>query len=319
MELSDEALAAVTSLLSGERLAQFLDLSGSLRPAVALHQQTLRVAGSLMSVIAVVEIALRNTISSYLAAHFGTADWPRHPPRPFVWRDQEKARIGAAIASAQRAAYAKLDTAAKHAIDDRLFRHGVPAGLGHDKHAKIRQHTLSVPNSQVIAQLSLCFWKRLFSAEYDTSLWRPVLKRIFPDKTLRRADVAKQLEHVYQARNRIAHHEPVYGRRLRDTLEAIDFIATRLEQREPSRTTPLVQLIGSEWRALSAQADDLRASIEACAFALSPGAFGYAVRDVDAPSAGEVPNCAVTVERDLFWRLSRSRGGLDCPVPACAV
>src|SRR6201996_5336053 len=247
MRLSDEALASVTALLSGDRLAQFLELSGSLRPAVELHQQTLRVGGSLMCVIAVVEIALRNTISDYLTAYFGTGDWPRHPRAPFEWRDPEKTRIGQAIASAQRAAYAKLDTAAKHAIDVRLFRKGVPAYLTREQHAKIRQHSLEVPNSQVIAQLSLSFWKRLFSPEYESSLWRPVLKRIFPDKTLRRADVAVQLEHIYQTRNRIAHHEPVYGHRLRDTLDALDFIVTRLEQREPSRTTPLVQLLGGEW------------------------------------------------------------------------
>jgi hypothetical protein len=291
MELSDEALATVTTLLSGERLARFLALAGSPRSAVALHQQTLRVAGSLMCVIAVVEIALRNTISDYLTAHFGTPDWPRHPRAPFVWRDQEKARIGHAIASAQRAAYVKLDTAHKHAIDARLFRKGVPAGLTHEQHAKIRQQTLAVPNSQVIAQLSLCFWKRLFSTEYEPSLWRPVLKRIFPDKALRRADVATQLEHVYQARNRIAHHEPLYGHRLRDTLQAIDFIATRLEQREPSRSTPLAQLLGGEWQALSAQADELRARLDACAASPPLCAFAQAVR-FDGASSTCVPNLA---------------------------
>jgi hypothetical protein len=273
MELTDEALASVTTLLSDERLARFLALAGSPRAAVALHQQTLRVAGSLMCVIAVVEIALRNTISDYLTAHFGTADWPRQPRAPFVWRDQEKARIGFAIASAQRAAYAKLDTAQKHAIDARLFRKGMPLGLTHEQHAKIRQHALAVPNGQVIAQLSLCFWKRLFSTEYESSLWRPVLKRIFPDKAPRRADVAMQLEHVYQARNRIAHHEPVYGHRLRNTLQALEFIAMRLEQREPSRYTPLAQLLHGEWQALSMQADELRARIEACAAAQAACAF----------------------------------------------
>jgi hypothetical protein len=300
MQLSDEALASVTTLLSGDRLAQFLALSGSLRPAVELHQQTLRVGGSLMCVIAVVEIALRNTISDALTAYFGTGDWPRHPRAPFVWRDPEKTRIGQAIASAQRAAYAKLDTAAKHAIDARVFRNGVPAYLTREQHAKIRQHALSVPNSQVVAQLSLSFWKRLFSPEYESSLWRPVLKRIFPDKALRRADVAVQLEHVYQARNRIAHHEPVYGYRLRDTLAAIDFIVTRLEQREPSLTTPLSQLLGGEWQALSTQADELRACIDACVWAAqSPCAFEQAVCFNDASSARAILHSVAAHSHDL--------------------
>lgn len=88
MELSDEALAAVTLLLSGERLGTFLTLAGSPRPAIALHQQTLQVAGSLMCVTAVVEIALRNTICDLLAAHFGSDDWLRNLPAPFIWREQ---------------------------------------------------------------------------------------------------------------------------------------------------------------------------------------------------------------------------------------
>ena len=229
MELSDEALAAVTLLLSGERLGTFLKLAGSPRPAIALHQQTLQVAGSLMCVTAIVEIALRNTICDQLAAYFGRGDWLRNPPAPFIWREQEKTRIGEAIASAQRAAYAKLNMAQKHAIDDRLFRDGVPTALSHEKHSKIRQRSLLVSNGQVIAQLTLFFWMRLFSTDYEAALWRPVLKRVFPDKQLRRADVAVQLECIYQTRNCIAHHEPVYGHRLRDTLEAIRFVISKRE------------------------------------------------------------------------------------------
>ena len=263
MELSDEALAAVTLLLSGERLGTFLKLAGSPRPAIALHQQTLQVAGSLMCVTAIVEIALRNTICDQLAAYFGRGDWLRNPPAPFIWREQEKTRIGEAIASAQRAAYAKLNTAQKHAIDDRLFRDGVPTPLSHEKHSKIRQRSLPVSNGQVIAQLTLFFWKRLFSTDYEAALWRPVLKRVFPDKQLRRADVAVQLECIYQTRNRIAHHEPVYGHRLRDTLEAIRFVMSRLGQRKASPATPLAQLLADEWLVLSTQADELRRRIEA--------------------------------------------------------
>jgi hypothetical protein len=257
MELSDEALAAVTLLLSGERLGTFLAIAGSPRPAIALHQQTLQVAGSLMSVTAIVEIALRNSVCDHLTGHFGTGDWLRNPPVPFIWREQEKTRIGEAIASAQRAAYTKLDAAQKRAIDERVFRKGVPVELSLQRHSKIRQRSLSVSNGQLIAQLTLFFWKRLFSAEYESALWQPVLKRVFPDKSLRRADVAAQLERIYQTRNRIAHHEPVYGYRLGDTLEAIEFIVTRLGQRTASAATPLAQLLANEWRLLSTQADEL--------------------------------------------------------------
>lgn len=261
MELSDEALTAITQLLSGERLGPYMAIAGAPRAAVALHQQTVQVASSLMSVIAVVEIALRNVVCDHLAAHFANRDWLRNPPTSFVWREQEKARIGEAVASARRAAYAKLDTTRKRAIDDQLFRNGVPAAISHERHAKIRQQSLPISQGQIVAQLTLFFWKRLFSSEYESSLWRPVLKRVFPDKQLRRAVVAGQLECIYQTRNRIAHHEPVYGKRLRDALSAIGFVITRLGQREPSRATPLAQLLADEWQALSTQAEDLRRRI----------------------------------------------------------
>ena len=86
-----------------------------------------------------VSIALRNLICDELAAHFGCDDWLRNPPAPFVWREQEKTRIGESVANAQRAAYEKLGSMEKHAIDDRLFRNGVPVHLSHERRAKIRQ------------------------------------------------------------------------------------------------------------------------------------------------------------------------------------
>lgn len=263
LELPEENLAAITLLLSSERLSTFLSLAGSARSAVALHQQTLQLAGMLMSVTAVVEIALRNTICDHLTKHFGTEDWLRKPPALFAWREQERTRIGEAVASAQRAAYAKLNTAQKHALDLRLFRHGVPAHFNHEQHVKARQRSIAIPNGQVIAQLTLFFWKRLFSTEYEHSLWRPVLKRVFPDKALRRADVAAQLERIYQTRNRIAHHEPVYGYRLRDATAAIAFVVTRLGWPQASELTPLAQLLNNERRLLAEQVGALQMQIDA--------------------------------------------------------
>lgn len=275
MNLSDDALAAVTVLLSTERLRKFLALAGSPRAAVALHQKTLRIAGRLMCVTAIVEIALRNTVCDKLASHFGRDDWLRNPPVPFKWREQEKSRIGEAVASARRAAYLKLGVEQKHAIDARLFRSGVPTTLGHNELVRIRQQSMSVSNGQIVAQLTLFFWRRLFSTEYDSGLWRPVLKRVFPDKALRRADVAAQIECIYQTRNRIAHHEPVYGQRLLDALKAIEFVVTRLAQQESSQVTPLAQLLSDDREALSRQADDFRWHVDALsASILEPLATG---------------------------------------------
>jgi hypothetical protein len=263
MELREGDLAAITHLLSSERLGTFLSLTGCALSAVALHQQTLRLAGTLMSVTAVVEIALRNTICDHLTAHFGTDDWLRKPQSPFVWKEQERTRIGEAVASAQRATYAKMSAAQKRGLDVRLFRDGVPRHFSLEQHVKARQRAINVPNGQIITQLTLFFWKRVFSVEYEPSLWRPALKRVFPDKALRRADVAVQLERIYQTRNRIAHHEPVYGHRLLDAMAAIDFVITQLGCAQPTEITPLGQLLKGERQLLSEQADALQLQLGA--------------------------------------------------------
>ena len=70
--------------------------------------------------------------------------------------------------------------------------------------------------------MTLGFWKRLFSSDYEASLWDRALKRIFPDTKFTRANVAENLELIYQARNRAAHHEPIFGSKLDQLLTAID-------------------------------------------------------------------------------------------------
>lgn len=264
--LTDEELAAVAVLLSSERLSTFERLAGSNRGAIALHQEMLRLGASLMTVMAVVEIALRNAVCDQLTEHFGTADWLRSPPSPFRWDDELKGKIGQAQTSARKAAYAKLTQEQKRQLDSVAFqKHGgtAPAGLPHEKVSKARQGAITVPMGQVVAQLTMYFWKRLFSADYEHTLWKPALKRVFPDKSLSRAAVATQLEAIYQSRNRIAHHEPVYGRRLAQTEAAVDFIARRLGSRGNDGATPLEELLHLELQELRDRADAMRQRLTA--------------------------------------------------------
>lgn len=170
--LSDEELAAVAFLLSSERLSTFERLAGSNRGAIALHQEMLRLGASLMTVTAVSEIALRNAVCDRLTEHFGIDDWLRAPPRPFQWDDELRSKISQAEKSAQKSAYAKLTQEQKRQLDRRAFRRqGVPSpGLSHDRISKARQAAIAVPMGQVVAQLTMYFWKRLFSADYEHAL-----------------------------------------------------------------------------------------------------------------------------------------------------
>lgn len=240
--LLEPDLVEIEALLSKDRLARLYDHTKSLRHAIELHQDTLELGTSLLSLVATIEIALRNAVDQQLTGHFGTADWLRSPPPPFVWRDEERQHLEKALASARRAAYAKLTQSQKHALDVRAFPQGVPTKTSHAKRAKARQTQIVVPNGQIIAATTLYFWKRLFSADYEATLWKPTLKRLFPNKMINRATVAQQLEHVYQTRNRLAHHEPVYGGRFADTISAIQYLTSHLHAKPPGGT-PLSRLI----------------------------------------------------------------------------
>lgn len=81
--LSEPELASVAALLSDERLGTFERFAGSRRTAIALHQAMLRLAASLMTVTAVVEIALRNAVCAQLTDHFQTRTGSACRPLPF--------------------------------------------------------------------------------------------------------------------------------------------------------------------------------------------------------------------------------------------
>lgn len=122
----------------------------------------------------------------------------------------------------------------------------------------------------MITQLTMYFWKRLFSRDYEQTLWKPALRRIFPNKAIDRSAVAIQLERIHQSRNRVAHHEPVYGDRLVDTLSAVDFLASNLGATGSDGCTALHKVLRSERAALEDRAHMLHFETETCAGASSP-------------------------------------------------
>jgi hypothetical protein len=114
-----------------------------------------------------------------------------------------------------------------------------------------------VSDGKVIAETTFYFWKRLYSADYEQTLWRPTLKRTFPNKKMKRAQVAEHLECIYQARNRLAHHEPVLHKRFRDAIVGIEFLCENLGVPVPSQNTPLAKLIATSLDQVKEEAQQL--------------------------------------------------------------
>ncbi|MBY8604161.1 hypothetical protein K7N18_04875 [Burkholderia arboris] len=260
MDLLDHDVASVSIFLSSERLATFNAITGSIKEAILLHQQMLQLGTTLMTVTAVIEISCRNSISEQLSTLLGSG-WLRNPPASFAWKDSERSKIVQAEGSARKALYSKKSQADKKALDALAYPGGVPAGISHDTLSKARQKTITVSDGQVIAQLTMFFWKRLFSSDYEVSLWNRSLKRIFPDKALKRADIATHMEDIYQARNRIAHHEPIYDKRLDRVLDAVEFVIRNLGKADSTGKTTLGKLLGAEMKQLSDEARALRETL----------------------------------------------------------
>lgn len=218
----------VVDYISAERLGTFAPKTDRQDRAIALHNQTLQMGASLMSMIALLELALRNATNQRLSDDFGDPDWllPGHSAVGLL--DFERSAVRTAMAHARKAAYAKLSYREKSALDAQAFPEGIPEGMAHLAVAKRRQALLHVSHGQIISQTTFSFWKRLYSHDYDATLWKTSLKRVFPNKALRRSDLTRALETVYATRNRVAHHEPVYGERLDNAVAALDYVRTWL-------------------------------------------------------------------------------------------
>ncbi len=246
MAFSEEDIPHILTLFSAERLGRLSQLTGSSRAAIELHQETLIAGAALMSVIATVEIAVRNAVCDNLSQHFGVPNWLIAPPPPFSWRAPERDKGTKALESARRAEYAKLTQAEKTALDGLAYPNGRPPNLSHIQRVKDRRKHIQVTDGKVIAEITLHFWKRLYGPDYEHSLWRPTLKRTFPDKSVKRSTVADHLENIYQARNRLAHHEPVLHARFAEAVASVKYVTEQLAAPQSGPNTPLANLLADQ-------------------------------------------------------------------------
>lgn len=78
---------------------------------------------------------------------------------------------------------------------------------------------------RVVAELSFGFWTGLFGPKY-ADLWRDHLVKVFPRRSLQRAEVQARLNSIRKLRNRVAHHETILYRPLqRDANQIFDTLS----------------------------------------------------------------------------------------------
>lgn len=162
--------------------------------ALALYRANARISGTAHTAVHYFEIIFRNALDRQLRswnhAHQGTEQWTRHP--------------GALLLAALGPD--RLEAARRDARRSTAGRRPV----AHD---------------DVVAQLSFGVWRYLLpSARHigKQRLWNEALQHAFPNRQGVRADqIVRSVSIVYDFRNRIAHHEPIFGLDLRGKRKAM--------------------------------------------------------------------------------------------------
>lgn len=245
---TNEELLLFEKWLSPERSAAYNPTN--LTKAIALHNQAIIVSSRIMPITAIIEIALRNATTAALNEHFGITDWILNIPNNLsgtqyeqAWRSEMASQVVRAKRQAQRAAYAKLTNPDKMLLDTLAYPHGIPTGTDSFHRGKERQKYINIPNAQIIANLTLRFWKTLYSSQFENHLWKPKLKYLFPDTAIQRKLVAAWLEDIYIVRNRISHHERVIGPQLVNFIAASSNLAKSLENENRDENALLYKTI----------------------------------------------------------------------------
>ena len=180
--------------LSPERLSTYLRaVRGDREKALRLYTWNTAMSAAFYGPLQGLEVALRNAMHRQLGRYHGAH-----------WYDNPAARFD--VGCRERIAAAK----------ETVVRDGHP-----------------VTPSRVLASLSFGFWIALLGsggrvdstgrkADYETTLWRPALRGAFPFRTpLTRKQAHGPLNGLRKLRNRIAHHEPIFTRRLSRDYEII--------------------------------------------------------------------------------------------------
>lgn len=182
--------------LSQARFARYLATAGGNEAsAMELYEWNTLMAQSLYVYLQCWEITFRNKVDSFLRWKFGS-EWP--------YDDNRAVRT--------------LTNDEKRRLNETKTRQ-----------AQQRKQT-KVSTDAIVADLSAGFWIALLSASHDVPYaWRYNLQRIFPnDRRLDRKTAHEMSERILSLRNRIAHHEPIYGLPLSQTYAEIQRLVSSM-------------------------------------------------------------------------------------------
>ena len=193
---SQKVLAELETTLSPERLSTYVRAvpEHDTEQAIRLYIWNIALSSAFYGMLQGLEVTLRNAMHNQLAANYGPA-----------WYDNPV--VGLDNGGTRRIQNAK----------NRLTHTG----------------DQGISPTQVVAGLSFGFWVSLLGhggrmaelnrrANYEMTLWRPVLRDAFPHaERLTRKQAHAALDKLRILRNRIAHHEPIFARQHKEDYQLI--------------------------------------------------------------------------------------------------
>ena len=160
-------------LYSIPRMRKYLNAcAGDKRKTMLLYRYNLRLCQRFYGALNLLEVMLRNAINEHYIAYYSDPDWIVNHADAGMLLEYNKDEIKQAEA-------------------------------GYRKRGIYN-------NDKMVASLTMGFWTKLFSKKRYKRGGKTLLK-IFPNKQKgkNQADIYKDLTHIREFRNRIAHHEPI--------------------------------------------------------------------------------------------------------------
>jgi hypothetical protein len=181
--------------LSSDRLSTFLNLAqGNQERCIGLYIQNIQISEKLHTLLNEFEVVFRNVINDVLSARYGD-EW---------YNSREIEFIDKHITAIQR--------------------------VKQDLHRENKPKT----NSNIISNLTLGFWVYLFNKDYDQTLWRLELYKIFKHRRISRSKVREELHKIKNLRNRVAHCECIlkypHKRYYKEIIEFISWINPEISE-----------------------------------------------------------------------------------------
>lgn len=184
-------IAALPGILSAPRFGTYIRAhghTGTAEDALRLYSWNAQVSSAFLFPLHIFEVCVRNACAEAIESYYGP-QWPN--AESFV----------RSLPNPPHPAFSPrrefLSTRARHATAGKL-----------------------------IADMKFAFWVSMFTSRHRDRLWAPSFKAKFPNHTAPSWETGRQ--HVHQTidqvrtlRNRIAHHEPVFSRSLKNEYDMV--------------------------------------------------------------------------------------------------